>query len=99
LSHIPSHVREEDTSPKSFGLVNDYIKYHLLSLDAYCIIDLSEDVTVFWKDIFLEEQTEDKHFFTNFFDTQLFRSYIDKKMKDHDRIRRAHSPVIRTTKL
>lgn len=76
-----------------FGHINTYISSSLLTLQKYCITDLSNDVTVFWSDTFIEEQPE-RHvpFFRAFMETQMFRTYMDKRLRDYDNKRRSSTP-------
>jgi len=58
-------------------------------IEKHCISDLSRDVTVFWKDTFLEEQTpENLPFYKIFVTTQMFLTYTDRYLRDYDKKRR-----------
>lgn len=78
----------DEVSP-IFGHVNSFILSSLLSLNKFCITDLTKDVTVFWGEEFLAEQPENHlGFYKQFLETQLFRTYMDKKTREYDSQRR-----------
>jgi len=72
--------------------LNSYIA-SLLLIEKHCITDLTRDVTVFWADLFLEEQSpENLPFYKIFVTTQMFQTYTDRYLRDYDKKRRVEKP-------
>jgi len=83
---------DHDSTHPLIVQINSYIA-SLLLIEKHCITDLTRDVTVFWADNFLEEQTEENlPFYKHFVTTQMFQNYTDKYLREYDRKRRLESP-------
>lgn len=78
---------EKEYASAMLEIINGFLTNMFSNFRKHCITSLTDNVTVFVKESFLNDETknsEELKFFQEFFDTQIFSIHCEQRLKDID---------------